>query len=345
MRSYRFWIGIIVSLLFISILFYRIDLGDIVDSLRNADYIYIIPAIFLYFVSVGFRTLRWQLLLAHMKNIPLARLYPVVIVGYMANNLLPIRLGELVRSYYLGQREHISKSAGLATILVERVFDGLTLLFFLFLSSLALPFRSIVQGLANDAGVPTLTLVLAATVPFMVVLTLFLTVAYLPNWALRLTGCVVHMLPVRFGEAAMHLIERFVEGLQLLRYPKKLALVFVLSLPVWVMEAAMYYVIGHSFGILDYFSSHWIMVIAILVTTAIANLGTSIPSSPGGVGPFEFFSIATLVILGVGAPVAAAYTVVLHAVLLIPVTLAGILHLWKQNILLVKLISLHHSFG
>ena len=172
MRSYRFWIGIIVSLLFFGILVYRIDLGDIADNLRVANYFYIVPAIILYFISVWFRTLRWQLLLAPMKNVPVRRLYPVVIVGYMANNLLPVRLGELVRSYYLGHREGVSKSAGLATILVERVFDGLTLLFFLFLSSLALPFRSIVQALADDAGVPALTLILAATVPFIVVLSL-----------------------------------------------------------------------------------------------------------------------------------------------------------------------------
>ena len=69
-------------------------------------------------MAVGFRTLRWRLLLSHLKSIPTTRLFPVVVVGYMANNLSPARRGELVRSYYLSRRERCSASAALATIAV-----------------------------------------------------------------------------------------------------------------------------------------------------------------------------------------------------------------------------------
>ena len=96
-KRLRFWIGILISLLFLVILVWSIDIRYTLSELKSANYIYVIPAIALYFVSVYFRSIRWKLLLSHMKDIPVNRLYPIVVIGYMANNLLPLRIGELVR--------------------------------------------------------------------------------------------------------------------------------------------------------------------------------------------------------------------------------------------------------
>ena len=99
-----------------------------------------------------FRTLRWQYLLAPVKSLEVRRLYPVVVVGYMANNILPVRLGEVVRAYYVGEREKVSKVAALATIAVERVFDGLTLLFFAAVVGLFLPVGGAFAGACGEGG-------------------------------------------------------------------------------------------------------------------------------------------------------------------------------------------------
>ena len=133
-KRLRFWIGILISLLFLVILVWSIDIRYTLSELKSANYIYVIPAIALYFVSVYFRSIRWKLLLSHMKDIPVNRLYPIVVIGYMANNLLPVRLGELVRAYYLARRESINGASSLASIAVERVYDGLTLLCFCVIS-------------------------------------------------------------------------------------------------------------------------------------------------------------------------------------------------------------------
>ena len=118
LKSYRFWLAIGVSLLFLGLFFSRIDLGDTWEKLGEANYLLLLPAILVYFVAVYFRALRWRYLLAPVKRMAVVRIYPVVVVGYMANNLLPLRIGEVVRAYYLGEREKVSKVSALATIAV-----------------------------------------------------------------------------------------------------------------------------------------------------------------------------------------------------------------------------------
>ena len=110
-----------ISAVLLLVLIYQIDAGEIKDALVNANYAYLAPSIVLYFIAVFFRTVRWRYLLSPLRQFPVRRLYPVVVIGYMANNLLPVRLGELVRSYYLARRENINTSSTLGTIAVERV--------------------------------------------------------------------------------------------------------------------------------------------------------------------------------------------------------------------------------
>ena len=146
--SPRILLGMGVSLAFLLLFFVIVDVGDMGQALAAAKYRFILPAIALYFVALFFRSLRWQFLLEPVSRIPVARLFPVVTVGYMANNLLPARLGEIARAYYLERREGLSTSTGLATVVVERIYDGLTLLF---LVALAVPFL-IFGGLVDGSG-------------------------------------------------------------------------------------------------------------------------------------------------------------------------------------------------
>ena len=130
-----------------------------------------------------------------MKRMAVARLYPVVVVGYMANNLLPVRLGEVVRAYYLGERENVSKVSSLATIAVERVFDGLTLLFLAAVVSLFLPLVGLLQGLADRAGVPWVLLALAMSMPFVLVAAFMVLASYSPRWFEVLLQRLIGVLP------------------------------------------------------------------------------------------------------------------------------------------------------
>lgn len=127
LKSRGFWIGIVISLVFIGLFARSTDFGEVRDAFRDANYVLAALSLPVYFAGLWLRTLRWQYLLGPVKRVPARRLYPVVIIGLMANNLIPARAGELARAYVLGQREKISKTTTLGTIAVDRLFDGVTL--------------------------------------------------------------------------------------------------------------------------------------------------------------------------------------------------------------------------
>ena len=132
---------------------------------------------------------------------------------------------------------------------------------------------------------------------------------------------------------ARHLAINFIGGLSVLSSPKKHLAVFALSLPVWLLEGSMYFLVSYSFGIDSYFESIWILLLALLLLTATSNLASALPTSIGGIGPFELAAQQTLLVLGVGASVGAVYAGFLHLIALwLPVNLVGLALLWKQNL-------------
>ena len=335
LKTRRFWIGLAVSALFLILLLYRVDLGEVWEALKGANYLYALPAVALYFIAVFFRTQRWKYLLSPLGSFSTLRLYPVVVVGYMANNLLPVRLGELVRAYYLGEREKVSVSATLATILVERVYDGLTLLFFVAVALPVLALSGAITGLGNVSNVPWVALGIVTAVLFMaaiVILTLLATSPRASAFAERLTLLV----PGRFRPRAREIVSLFIAGLSYLNSPQRHLRLFILSLPVWLFEGAMYLLIALGFHLPDYISGV-LIIPAILLATATANLAISLPSSQGGIGPFEYLTAATLELVGAAGGVARAYAVALHLIVLAPVTLLGLVYLWWQNLSLAQL--------
>ena len=320
-----------MSVLFMGLFVLRIDLGDMVEALSTANYLYVIPGIGLYGLALAWRTVRWKIILNPLGEYEVARLWPVVAVGYAANNILPVRLGEIVRAYYLNMREGVSKTSGLATILVERVFDGLALLFLVGLVSIFIPVTGLFRDLGNQAHVNWLFLTLSLSVPFFTFTTGLIVMAIWPNVIEGLFTKFLKLIPKKFQPGATTLSNQFLFGLSALRYPRRLGAIFMLSLPVWLSEAAMYFLIALAFDLQIYFSSIGLLTGVLILTTATSNLGTSIPSTGGGIGPFEFFAQATLLFFSVDVSVASAYVLVLHAALLLPITFLGIGYVWMTN--------------
>jgi glycosyltransferase 2 family protein len=134
LKRWQLWLGLLISALFLWLALRGLKLGDVWQDIRQANYWWLIPSVTAYFVGVWARTWRWDYMLRPLKHIPMARLFPVVVIGYMGNNVYPFRAGELLRSYVLRRREAIPMSASLATVVVERVFDGLVMLLFVFVA-------------------------------------------------------------------------------------------------------------------------------------------------------------------------------------------------------------------
>ena len=337
LRSRRFLIGLAMTLLFIGIFLYRVDLQEMGQALRRANYLFVIPGVSCYFLALVWRTLRWQAILQPLSHFSFRRLWPVITVGYAANNVLPVRLGELVRAYYLSLREGASKSSALGTILLERTFDGLALLFLVGVVSLFVPVVELFRDLGEQAHINWLVLTLGLSVPFFLLTTTMITAGVWPAGMQGLVRHLVGRLPAGVRGGVQDFAFLFLAGLSALHSPRRLLAIFLLSVPVWLSEAGLYFFIALGFEIDVEFSSLGILVGVLILTTATSNLGTSIPSTGGGIGPFEFFAQATLIFFGVGAAVASAYTLVVHAALLIPVTILGLVYVWVGDLSLIDL--------
>lgn len=342
MQNRKFWLGIGISLLLLILFLTTSDLTRMVKSLATANYLYVVPSVIVYLMSIFFRTIRWQLMMKHIRPIPIGRLYPVVIIGYMANNLLPFRIGEIVRTYYLNQREGVSQTSALASILIERVLDAITLLLFVGVVAQFAPLEKLTDGLGKWLGISPLVLILGFSVPFLLAMALLIFIASSPKTAKYAIPLLASIVSRRLQQKVSNLVDLFVIGLTPLRHPNTLIKLMVLSVPIWLLESFLYLLIAYSFDLDAVYKSFSDMIMAMIVVTSISNIGSSIPAAPGGIGLFEIITRETLVLLPFGEiqrPIAAAFATVTHATLLIPIIVIGQILLWRQHVSL-KVISL-----
>ena len=132
----RWIIGIVVSLFFLWVAFRQVsDVGHLAEALGSANYLWLAPAVALYLLGLLVRALRWRILLLPIARIPTGPLFGILSIGFLVNNVLPARLGEIARAILVGRRHGVSRSAALATVVVERIFDGVVMLLFLGVAS------------------------------------------------------------------------------------------------------------------------------------------------------------------------------------------------------------------
>jgi len=334
------WAGLVVSAVFLTgfaLLFLPID--DVKDVVHEANFWYVAPSLLFYLAAVYFRSLRWRYLLRPLIGRPKRALFPVVVVGYMANNILPVRLGEFVRSYYVGLREEVSPAAAFGTVAVERVFDVLVL-FFVIAAVWVLPVGDLLGRVADDLPGGTPALLAVSVLPFLGVTAIIAAIVLLdPGTTIRLIARSMFFVPAGIKEKLLGLAERLLEGLTVVRTPRALGAVLLLSLPIWVAEVLMLYVIALGFDIESAFGGRVEMIAAISLFMAIANLALVVPSTAGGVGPFNFFGAATLVALGINDAEAGAYVLTAHIALLLPVTVLGLIVLLMDHTSLKSLLG------
>ncbi|GIW04900.1 MAG: TIGR00374 family protein [Thermomicrobiales bacterium] len=330
MKSWRVAAGLIISAAFLIYAFRGQDFAAIQQALTQANYAYLIPAVALYFVGVWARAFRWSVLLRPLVRTSSADVAPIVAVGFMANNVLPLRTGELVRSYALSRRFGVRKTAALATIAIERLFDGLTMLGFILASAT-------VVSLTNELR----QVAIIAFVLFAGVLIGFFLLTLGGNFRDRLLQIVLGPLPTPIADRVERMAESFLAGLSILRRKGDLSAVAALSVVAWLFEASMYWTLAHAFG------GSLADVVGIpqaLLTTGVANLATLIPSSPGYIGPFE--SGVILVLNGaLSAPreLALSYAILVHAALFFPITIWGAVEWWRQQLSLSQIRELNHE--
>jgi len=321
-KRWQFWLGVAISAVFIWLSLRGLQLDEVWSALTGARYIWLLPGVVVYFIGVWVRAWRWHYLLRPLKPISTRKMFPIVTIGYMGNNIYPARAGELLRAYILRRREDISISASLATILVERGLDGLVILAFVLLNLGA------VAGLSvdSDFAANIQTLAFFGAIVFIVAFLFFIVMAVWPQHASRLIyWFVARLIPERFREQVMHIVDRFLEGLAALRSPLDVGLVLLMTAVIWLLETGKYWFVMYAFPF-------EVSFFALMLMNGILNLATMIPSAPGYIGTFDGLGIAVLVAYGVTRATAAGYTLVLHAALWFPITLLGAYYMLRSNL-------------
>ncbi|MCA9944196.1 MAG: flippase-like domain-containing protein, partial [Anaerolineales bacterium] len=241
MKRVYFWIGVAVSAVFLWWALRGLDLSEVWRDVQTANYWWLLPGVAVYFVAVWARTWRWDYMLRPLKHIPLSNLFPVVVIGYMGNNIYPFRAGEVLRSYVLRRREDVPMSASLATVIVERVFDGLVMLVFVFV---ALPFTPIP---GDDGSIRTV--VITASVLFFVAMVVFFALAAMPERFYALAEWLSNkLLPDRMKRPLLDFLQRFLTGLESLRSFKNVLMIFFTSVVIWLLETVKYWFVMHAFS-------------------------------------------------------------------------------------------------
>jgi glycosyltransferase 2 family protein len=321
MKKWQFWVGVLISILFIWLAVRGLKLNEFWGAVKQANYGWLLPGIAVYFVGVWVRAWRWHYLLGPIKKIPTRTIFPITTIGYMGNNIYPARAGEVLRAVILKRKEGVSVSASLATIIVERIFDGVVMLAFVFVN---LPELAKLTGSSGFVGNIQQLAVIGAGV-FLGALLIFLLAAMFPQVTMKAGLWFIRFLPQRFHTRLTGLSNRFLDGLASLRSPLNILMVFFTSVIIWLLETGKYWFVMHAFN----FS---VSFFVLMLMNGIVNLATTLPSGPGYVGTFDLPGIAVLTAYGIDQATATGYTLTLHVALWLPITALGAYYLAREGI-------------
>ena len=308
-------IGIVISALLLYMAFRKVDAGLLVESLRGAEYIWLVPAFILMLVSIVFRAMRWKYLLRPITEARFVHLFSASAIGLMANNLLPARLGEIARAWVIGEKEGISKTSSFATIVVERVFDGFTVIFFLAGALLFADF---------EIPVPYRKITYIAVLCYFVALGFLFLLHFNHDKAISIAMTVMRPLPSRTRVKIRKFLDSFVEGLGVLRSPLDIALASFFSLLVWTPSIIIMHLVIKSFGL-------ELPVQASIMVFIVVTFGIMIPSAPGFVGTVQYCFVLGLGLFGVVESKALSVSIVYHAGVFVPITAAGLFCLAREG--------------
>lgn len=322
MKRWQFWFGLLISIVLMYLALRGLQLKEMWAALKGARYWWLLPGVGVYFLGVWVRAWRWHYLLRPVKAVSTKTMFPIVAIGYMGNNIYPARAGELLRAVVLKRRQEVPISASLATIIVERVYDGVIMLAFVFLNLPELARLTVDSGFVGNIQ----TLALWGAGAFIGVLAIFLLAAMFPQVAEKIVRWgITTFIPERFRDKLLDFSLRFLGGLESLRSPREALMVFVTSVVIWLFETGKYWFVMQAF---DFEVSFF----ALMLMNGIVNLATTIPSAPGYVGTFDAPGIAVLKAYGVNGAIATGYTLVLHVALWLPITLLGGYYLAREGI-------------
>lgn len=323
----KYVIGIVISAVCLYLVFRNVDLKKLAGAFSQAHYLWTIPTILLSFLSYFLRAWRWQFFFPGGERPPYRRTLSATMIGFMANNLLPARIGEIVRAYVLGKKCSIPVTYTFATIVIERIFDTLTMLI---VFGFVLVYDNY-QPLASRLPMPNQVtsfawLALAICILAIIVLVLLY---YRKLLVLGIIDWIIRPLPEKLRIRIRNSFDTFSAGLNVLASGKSILIITILSFTIWLVLVGSVYSIFIAF---DFNQAPFELnpLIAVFLLVLFAG-GVAIPSGPAFVGTFHGVAVFGLGIFNIPKQSALAFAIVMHGISFIPVTLIGLLFLMAEG--------------
>ena len=296
-NSLKIILPLLLSVLFISYALEDFNYTLFIDSLKNANYLFIISSILLLIIIIFLRSLRWKLLFT--KQLKINDLYKSQLIGYMGNNIFPLRLGELLKALFLEKKSKISKYEIIGTVILERVLDliGLIILFLILLNF------SIIELVSFDS------------IKVIYFLLIFVSLSIILSFNLN------KIKNFKFKNSSFQIIDDIISGFSTINKSNFLLSIFYTIL-IWLSYIIVVYLVQKSM----YLNLSFIQCILLLF---LSSLVLMIPSMPGNIGTFEGSVVYTLLLFGIKDDFGFAF--ILHAVSFIPYTLLGLFYLIKER--------------
>lgn len=316
-------VGFIISFFFLYLAFRKVHMERLYEVLKQTKATYLIFALCVIFISHWLRAIRHRYLLNPIKEIKHGSLFSALMIGYGANTLLPAHLGEFLRAYIIGKRSGIAGSSVLATIVVERIIDVLSLLILMGFVFLVYPFPEMIRLSAY------LTLV------FSIGMILFLVWLKLkPHVVIRFLGIITRFLSKRIRDKLINIIDSFQKGIVAFENKRSYPIVFILSIVIWMGYAGLFVFGFYAFNFIEAYD---IPIGASLVVLVVTTISILVPSSPGYVGTYHWLCMIALGLFGIPESAALGFAIVIHAVSMIPVAFVGVVFALREGINIVKI--------
>jgi uncharacterized protein (TIRG00374 family) len=325
-RSLRIILSVGLSALFLGFAVRNVEWGKAAAALAGAHYFYALPMAAVTIWTLYIRAQRWRILLRPVGTPAMRTLVDATNIGFMANTLLPLRVGEVIRPVLVSRKEREPLGGILATIILERIFDVFTILFLLGVATALVPVsENVRQWGYRLCGVAVL---LGGGVVF---------VRWQEGLALRLLRLALRPLPRKVADPIDHFFGSFAKALEILESPLTFLQLLAWSLYLWLVISGIYLI-----GLLQFGMAVPLLVGAIAVT-AITAIAVSAPSAPGGIGLFNFGCVLALAIFGISESHAIAYSLVLQVTQAVACIAAGLYSLAREGMTMRQMEQLSES--
>lgn len=314
-KQLKLWVGLVISVVSIWFAFQGIDFGKVLGSFGSLNWWWMLLYIPPYFLVLGLKVTRWQLLFYPGPKISYNRLFSALMISYLWNTILPARLGEVVRAYVVSRSEKIGVARTLSTILLEKILDITTCMIFLVV---LLPFLKVEDWIRQSALILGGGVILA-----------FIICMLMAAWrkqAEKLIDWFLSKLPEKIGNKLHGFVAEILDTLTVLLNFKVSLNLWFQSIVMWAINITLYLVIAWAVGLNMTFEQSVLVMIT-------ANLGMAVPAAPGYVGTFELVIKTTLAPFFPGQEsLVLSFALLQHVVAFLPVVLIGAFYTWREGL-------------